>query len=72
MPHGEKQEIIKQIPEPILKPWSPYQKQLNNKKTYYQKDQEDIINRIKNYNKQIPKEEVIKRGPGRRKNKKQV
>ena len=45
---------------------------LNKKKTYSQKDQEDIINRVKNYNKQIPKEEVIKRGPGRRKNKKQV
>ena len=35
---------------------------LNKKKTYSQKDQEDIINRVKNYNKQIPKEEVnIKR-----------
>ena len=24
LPQDEKQEIIKQIPEPILKPWSPY------------------------------------------------
>ena len=59
LPQNEKQNIIKNIPEPNTKPTlSPYQKQLNNNKTYYQKNKENIINRVKEYNKQIPKEDV--------------
>ena len=45
---NEKQELIKNIPEPILKPsLGPYEKQLNNNKSYYQKHKGDIINRVK-------------------------
>ena len=36
---------------------SPYQRQLNNNKLYYQKNKESIIKK-KEYNQQIPKEEV--------------
>ena len=62
IPLNEKQELIKQIPEPNTKPTlSPYQKQLNNNKTYYQKHKEDIINRVEQYNKLIPKEEINKK-----------
>ena len=32
-----------------------------NNKTYYQKNKEEIINRVKEYNKSIPKEEVAKK-----------
>ena len=59
LPSHEKQELIKNIPDPITKPiLSPYQKQLNNNRSYYQKHKEDIINRVNEYNKQIPKEEI--------------
>ena len=62
LPQNEKQEIIKQIPEPNTKPTlSPYQKQLNNNKSYYQRNKEEIINRVKEYNKQIPKQDVNKK-----------
>ena len=62
IPQHDKQEIIKNIPEPDTKPsLSPYQKQLINNKTYYQKHKKDIINRVKEYNKQIPKDEVSRK-----------
>ena len=37
---------------------SPYQRQLNNNKLYYQKNKESILKKVKEYNQQIPKEEV--------------
>ena len=38
LPQREKQENIKKIPEIDLKPsLSPYERQLNNSKSYYQK-----------------------------------
>ena len=53
--------IIKKIPEPDLKPsLSPYERQLNNK-SYYQKNKENIIKRVKEYNQQIPKDEINKK-----------
>ena len=43
LPQKEKQEIFKKIPELYLKPsLSPYERQLNNNKSYYQKNKEDI------------------------------
>ena len=61
LPQKEKQEILNEMSEPKinLKPKiSPYERQLNNNKSYYQKNKEDIIKRVKEYNQQIPKEEV--------------
>ena len=60
LPQKEKQEILNEIAEPkiSLNPsLSPYQRQLNNNKLYYQKNKESIIQK-KEYNQQIPKEEV--------------
>ena len=38
IPQNEKQELIENIPKPDTNPLvSPYQKQLNNSKSYYQK-----------------------------------
>ena len=62
IPQNEKQNIIKQIPEPEIKTsLSPYKKKLSNSRTYYKKNKETIINRVKEYNKSIPKEEVAKK-----------
>ena len=59
IPQNEKDELIMQIPEPITIPiLSPYQKQLSNNRTYYQKNKESITNRVKEYNKLLSKDEV--------------
>ena len=62
IPQNVKQELIKNIPIPDTTPsLSPYQKQMNNSKSFYQKNKEEIINRVKQYNKSRPKEEVDKK-----------
>ena len=63
LPQKEKQEILKGEPKINLEPKiSPYQRQLNNNKSNYQIHKEDIIKRVKEYNKDIPKEEVNRNG----------
>ena len=61
LPQKEKQEILNEMSEPKINlklKISPYERQLNNNKSYYQKNKEDIVKRVKEYNQQIPKEEV--------------
>ena len=59
LPQADEQIILNEMAEPEinLKPTlSPYQKQKINNKSYYQKNKQNIINRLKEHNKKIPKE----------------
>ena len=61
LPQKEKHIILNEIKEAEinLKPYSSlYERHLNNNKSYYQKNKKSIIKRVKEYNHQIPKEEI--------------
>ena len=59
LPQEEKQEILNGVIRINIKPKiSPYERQLNNNKLYYQKKKESIVKKVKEYNQKIPKEEV--------------